>query len=60
MYKLWGSELPSVSQNCGMVQGPSSFHVSDVHIGPILQQKFTSNQRTLRDQNKETTQHQNL
>lgn len=58
MYKLWGSDLPSVSQNCGMVQGPPSFHVWDVHIGPILQQKFTSNQWTLWKQNKETTQHQ--
>lgn len=30
-----------------MVQGSSSFHIPDVHIGPILQQKLTSNQWTL-------------
>lgn len=41
-----------------MVQGSSSFHVPDVHIGPILQQEFTSNQWTLRNKSKETIQHQ--
>lgn len=41
-----------------MVQGSSSFHVPDVHIGPVLQQEFTSNQRPLQNQSKKPIQHQ--
>lgn len=58
IYKFWSTELPSMSQNCGMVQRSSSFHVPDIHIGPILQQEFTSNQRTLWNNSKQTIQHQ--
>lgn len=41
-------DLPSVPQNGGVVERPSALGVSQVHVGPVLEEELTSDQGALR------------
>lgn len=42
------AHLPGVPQDSGMVEGAPALGVLEVHVGPVLEQEFTSDQGALR------------